>query len=514
MSIIENLNKNMPALLNRETDEYKAVFGDEEFSPTLPAEHSSDYSCGAIANELEFLKSYVKMMYESIEVENATSEELELLAKFFLNMERDTDESDAELINKLLSLLRRKNFANWMVKWVIKKVFSYYFDESNIFVIENYIESSTISNGNFESGSGNTFTGWTKTETGASVIVESTTDNFEGQRCAEFQVDSSNSAVSLKQTVAGVVAGDYKAAFFYEDDDLCPSGNVITLEVTRSSDSYYYNFSDDSWQAAQAGKDFPKIGSGYEYAYGYIKNMATENLTFEIANKGATGTAYKFRVDLFKFGEWKTYPSIKVLLVLGLTTGGFISLWESGADPKEESNLYSLINEMKIDINAHMLDLTSHTNDDDVTSQIASVNATSISTAQTLVNEERSVYEAHRVRLLDAASNPVHGAEDNTNVITEPAASNENWGEIVNLANDIRTQYEAHRQLVASVHLAADTTNVVSASAVDAYDYDYASFLDNDYLAGVGGGYVESFYADLLEKIKTAGTKSLVEMIE
>jgi len=513
MSIIKNINENMPALLNRETKEYEAIFGKEEFYPVLPAEHSSDYKCGAIANELEFLKSYAEMMYGSIKIENAVSEELELLAKFFLNMERQTSESDAELLNRVLSMLRRKNFANWIVKWAIKKVFSYYFDESDIFVIENYIESSTISNGDFEDGSGDVFTDWTKTEAGTSVVVESTADKFEGQRCAEFQVDSNNSAISLEQTVTGVVAGDYKAAFFYEDDDLCPSMYMITLEVTRSSDSYYYNFFDNSWQVAQTGKDFLKIGSNYQYAYGYVKNTGTEDLTFKIANKGATGTAYKFRIDLFKFGEWKTYPSVKVLLTLGFTAGGFMSLWKSGSDPKEESSLYSLINEMKIDINAHMLDLTSHTNDDDVTPQITSVDATSISTAQTLVNEERSVYEAHRVRLLDAASNPVHGAEDNTNIVTEPAASNENWGEIVRLANDIRTQYEAHRQLVGSVHLAADTTNVVSASAVNVYDYDYASFLDNDYIAGVGGSYVESFYDNLLEKIKTAGAKSLVEMI-
>jgi hypothetical protein len=133
--------------------------------------------------------------------------------------------------------------------------------------------------------------------------------------------------------------------------------------------------------------------------------------------------------------------------------------------PKE---IYALLNELKIDLNAHMDDGTSHTNNDDVTDQVAGANASSKATAIALANEIRASYEAHRVQLVDAGASAVHGEADATNAATEDAlTATSTWTEIAALADDLRTQYTAHIGEGADVHPGgADSTNTVTASAV------------------------------------------------
>lgn len=76
----------------------------------------------------------------------------------------------------------------------------------------------------------------------------------------------------------------------------------------------------------------------------------------------------------------------------------------------------------------------------------------------TLLNEIATDYEAHRVVIAGS----VHGAADNTNAVTAAAASD--TATRVALANDLRAMYSAHRILTSGgVHGAADATNVITA---------------------------------------------------
>lgn len=129
--------------------------------------------------------------------------------------------------------------------------------------------------------------------------------------------------------------------------------------------------------------------------------------------------------------------------------------------------LYALLNEIQTDLNAHMQDGTAHTNDDDVTAQNNTTQASSKATAYALANSLKTTYNAHRVVLLDATEGAVHGAADATNV-TEftTLTATSTWQEIIDAANELRTDYEAHRILTTgSVHAAADSTHVISAAA-------------------------------------------------
>lgn len=135
------------------------------------------------------------------------------------------------------------------------------------------------------------------------------------------------------------------------------------------------------------------------------------------------------------------------------------------------ADIYALANELKTDLNAHMSNDTAHTNDDDVTAQVASDDADTKAKAITLLNEIRVSYEAHRVQLTDQATGEVHGAADETNAATVAALdADATWSEIAALADDLKTQYTAHIALDATgdgVHPGgADSTNTVAAGAV------------------------------------------------
>ena len=180
----------------------------------------------------------------------------------------------------------------------------------------------------------------------------------------------------------------------------------------------------------------------------------------------------------------------------------------------------TLLNELKADYNAHRI-LTAagvHDNADSVNS-IVSADATDLATADTLaneikaklnlhyvalseleeaillVNELRSVYNAHRV--LTGAS--VHGHADSTNSVGSPAATDlasaetlaneikaklnlhylmlSKLEEAITLVNGLATEYEAHRVLLTS-HGVADAVNLITAPV--ATDLATADALAND----------------------------------
>lgn len=89
----------------------------------------------------------------------------------------------------------------------------------------------------------------------------------------------------------------------------------------------------------------------------------------------------------------------------------------------------------------------------------ATAPATDEAEAVALANDLKAMYEAHRV--LTAGS--VHGAVDDINLIEAPDAGK--WSSVITLVNEIKTDYEAHRVLTTGgVHGAADSTNVITAA--------------------------------------------------
>jgi iron-sulfur cluster repair protein YtfE (RIC family) len=180
--------------------------------------------------------------------------------------------------------------------------------------------------------------------------------------------------------------------------------------------------------------------------------------------------------------------------------------------------IYTLLNELKIDLNAHMSNATAHTNDDDVTAQVAGDDASSKATAIALANEIRASYEAHRVNLEDAVAGAVHGAADETDVVTVEALDlDATWEEIAALADDLRAQYEAHRVLTtASVHDSADSTNSVTATAIGTFAtavYAGINELKTDFNAHVAEFGTSHAVKDISSVVATANASSLATLI-
>ena len=96
---------------------------------------------------------------------------------------------------------------------------------------------------------------------------------------------------------------------------------------------------------------------------------------------------------------------------------------------------------------------------DDVVNPASSADATDQATLNTLLNEIKADYNAHRV------STAYHSAADTTNVVDAADASNEATS--VTLANQIKAKYNAHRSQ-SGVHLNDDAYNeVTSANATN-----------------------------------------------
>jgi hypothetical protein len=126
--------------------------------------------------------------------------------------------------------------------------------------------------------------------------------------------------------------------------------------------------------------------------------------------------------------------------------------------------LNTLLNEIKTDYEAHrVLTAGSVHGGADATNTITAANASDTATRIALANDLRAKYAAHRIM----TSGSVHGAADATNVVTAPVATDD--ATALMLALDIKAKYNAHRILTAgSVHGAADNTNAVTAAAPSA----------------------------------------------
>ena len=125
---------------------------------------------------------------------------------------------------------------------------------------------------------------------------------------------------------------------------------------------------------------------------------------------------------------------------------------------------YTLLNELKVDYAANRVNVTSHHGASDSTNVVTAADATTKATAVTLANDLRTQLNAHMA--LTAGS--VHGAADATNpVVLAALATTATWTEIAAMADALRTSYEAHRQrTTSSTHAGADSTNTVTAGAI------------------------------------------------
>ena len=540
--IIELINERMPQVLNKTGEEYEAIWGKENFTPEETIAVSSDYNCGALANELEYLRAYAKYVVSAVDVDTVESIFLEKIIEFFINMNRIYDEEDSSLRNRFLSLIRRNANKRWSTKWSFKDVFSYFFNPANIYVIENYIEDGDdlILNGSFEDVTGPNFDNWTKNVSGSSLINISIAEMFQDAKCPEYSIDSSNSEASLSQTINSVAIGDYKLSLFHKDDETI-TDPIVRVRLQRSTDSYYYNFSTNQWQSVETSKIFPVNGATYNYSGVYVNNDEVANLTLKISNAGTSGLAYKFYVDRVRFGLWKTYPSIKILIVSIGQAGGYMSLWAGEADNlMDRGECESTTSPMIFDETVPVLTNALWARDGTekywgsysykFTKNIAAGTEASVDLVDNnLTTDLHGLTPGQEYSFIVRAkilSGGILGSEAILEIqdyqagweISSQAFANtyDVW-QYIKLVRTIRgsatgaiLHLKAANAAALNEYFNVDDIRVVEG---DVGDIELASFFDNDYIGGAGGGFTYDVYEKILDRIKEAGSKSNFEFI-
>ena len=138
----------------------------------------------------------------------------------------------------------------------------------------------------------------------------------------------------------------------------------------------------------------------------------------------------------------------------------------TSSDATNQTTLNTLLNEIKTDYNAHRISTTFH-DAADSTNTVTSADATDAATSVTLANEIKTDYNAHRSQA------DVHPHDDSANAVSSADATDE--ATCITLANEIKTDYNAHLTATAgsgmayldltSTEMNADATAIVVKSS-------------------------------------------------
>lgn len=335
MSQISELNALMPTKLDKTTREYEAIFGKEDFTPAGTITQSSDFNCGAVANELEYARGFLDYITRARLIDDFSDTYLEKIVYYFTGIRRAYGESDASLRNRFRALVIRGNNPSWVTDWMIRDVFEYFFDPAIIYVRDNFISDNLITDPGFELDPA---VNWTKVEAGTSTVTYPSLDhNFEGSVCAKISVDAAGSDVQLSQVIHAVAEGHYVLDWFGADDQGMPVGATLYKVTLHSGDGHYYDFASLTWQVAETHLEVARNPTArYEAQQAFVDvpaGMAGQDITLTFENIGGTAQAYVFYIDLVQWGTMLAYPSVELLLVNVGVNPNFLSVWPGTGDP-------------------------------------------------------------------------------------------------------------------------------------------------------------------------------------
>lgn len=138
MSMIRVWNTNISQAINREDDFYQTWIGKDPFTPEITIVESSDYNCGAICNELEFVHLVSNYYVESLSVDLAGDEELQDLILTFVDMPRRNQlEADNTYRLRYKFVVIEKANKRRTTRWAILDAISYFIaDLDTIQIVE------------------------------------------------------------------------------------------------------------------------------------------------------------------------------------------------------------------------------------------------------------------------------------------------------------------------------------------------------------------------------------------
>jgi hypothetical protein len=188
-------------------------------------------------------------------------------------------------------MIERRRTSLWNGKKSIKSVFSYFFPEKDIYLIERYPVSNVIVNGDFEN-----LNSWNY-DTSDTEFRMIYSRSFEGGSAVYINPNGPNSAGYMEQNVPSVPTGLYEFVFFFSS----PKKGLGDVQYSmRDGSGKYWNGT--AWANGEyLFYDVADVDTaGYYRAVQKTVNVpATTNITFRFKNKNGNGVL----IDSVRFGK-------------------------------------------------------------------------------------------------------------------------------------------------------------------------------------------------------------------
>jgi len=144
--MIETFNSAVSDVVDKKNEDYVAIIGIEGFEPESVIVDSDDFNCGALCNELEFLRTVSNYYVQSFDLDLAEDDNLDALITAFIDIpRRNTGESDEIYRKRFRSIAIEKSNPRRTTKWAIIDALSYFIGdpEQNLQVIELFEINNT-----------------------------------------------------------------------------------------------------------------------------------------------------------------------------------------------------------------------------------------------------------------------------------------------------------------------------------------------------------------------------------
>ena len=294
MGIGSSLLSMLPSGISRECSVIKSLFSDSAGS-------------GAIANQLDDLITFVDDYSAIDDVREKKGESLTKIANYFIGLERYHEETDQNLINRLMAITTRGGDVVWGTRWNIKRLFENYFANASIFVCENTSNQTEnlIKDYDFEENDGS----WN---------LAGCTRTLDAAFSESYGVNTGPAGI-CKQSVS-LSAGTYSLHFFNKG-----SGNVVVKNTTTGK---YWNRNTQAWVNSMI--EIPVASEKWEDRQEFFKISSLGSI--EISFMGTTGSS--LNVDYVRLTKKLKHGEFTVIIHYeGNTSGKVLSLEKGISDP-------------------------------------------------------------------------------------------------------------------------------------------------------------------------------------
>lgn len=290
-TIQKRLNSLVPGLLDTETSEaYKLLISDENAQG------------GAIAISLAELAGFRDYYGRSVRVDDASDILLDKIVGLFSGLSRFYSEPDDYFRLRYKSLVERHAFGNWTVPEALRKSYSYFFDEKDIFIVEAHPTTNLLLNGSFDD-----LNHWDVSGNATGSIIYS--KSFENGSAFQLIPATSQDKGTVAQSVS-CQSGWHSLVFFFSSTK--KGTGAIELAVQNISTGKYWNPSTNAWQSSKKTTTY-QVDDATPGFYKLVQlflpvEAGTVRLSFSTVSNGG------FLLDAVAFGPVE-YPNVRALLV-------------------------------------------------------------------------------------------------------------------------------------------------------------------------------------------------------